>query len=86
MIYKESRTIINFEGGNIGVAGSHKGKIGLVKFEELEKPQEIGTPVENKNKYGYYPVVMAFHKPESIDVVIKILNTVKEKMIEMEEK
>ena len=84
MIYKEERIVVNFEGGNIEVVGSYHGKIGLVKFAELEHTQEIGTKVESNNEY--FPVIMAFHKPESIDVVIKALNHAKKKMMESEDK
>lgn len=83
MIYREERMIVNFEGGDIEVAGGHNGKVGYIKLGELDQPQEIGTKPEIAAKC--YPVVMAFKNTKSIDAVIKVLNHIKKKMEESEE-
>ncbi len=73
-------SIVVFEGGDIGTASRYdeKRKIGELSFQNLENDTEIGVNYESDD--NYFPVSLIFKKSESIDAVIKQLQTIKEKM------
>lgn len=72
-------TVVIFEGGNIGTASRYdeKTNIGELSFQELKEKHEIGAEYEEDE---YYPVSLIFKKSESIDIVIRQLEKIKEKM------
>ena len=76
-------TVVIFEGGNIGTASRYdeEHNIGELSFQELKRTHEIGVQYEED---GYYPVSLVFKKSESIDVVIRQLEKIKEKMEDKE--
>ncbi len=77
-------SIVIFEGGDIGVAARYNEKmnIGELSFQELENNTEIGEKYESDD--NYFPVSLIFKKTASIDVVIKQLQVIKEKMEDQE--
>lgn len=78
MILQASTTIIEFNGDvSIGV-----NKDGMIAFQDLEKPEEPGTKIENDN--DIFPVIFKFEKTESIDVLIRQLEKAKEIIKEAE--
>lgn len=79
MILQASKTYVEFNGGDIGVGYGVKDGVGTLAFQDIEI-QEIGTKVENSDYL--FPVIFKFHKAESIDVIIKALENIKQKMKE----
>lgn len=87
MIYlSEKQVKLEFGNGDICVASGYTededGKTGFVIFANQE-PRKVGSPgviAKGEVYLGEYPVVMAFSKKESIDVVIKQLEEAKSYM------
>ena len=69
---------------NSGVYRKSDNKIGAIIFYNQE-PRPIGSPgdISTGTVVGVndFPVVMKFHKVESIDVLIKALTEVKNRMV-----
>jgi hypothetical protein len=72
--------------GDIQVAllSGHRDKCVAVAFSELTKSYPIGTPppISDPN-YGNFVAALIFNKPESIDVVIKMLTDARKNLVKM---
>jgi hypothetical protein len=62
-------------------------KLGLVTFENHDKPMPIGRNNNNLSKeveLWKYPIYMTFSRPESIDALIAELENAKAEMLKIE--
>lgn len=78
------QTKIIFGNGDIRVSRGYvkeNNSIGVIGFSNGE-PVEIGTEKQELIYPGDCPIIFEFHKTESIDAVIKQLESVKNYMIE----
>lgn len=78
----KSQTIVTFENGDINIVTGviEEENIGLLAFREQE-PRKIGMNNGDKPKeITGYPIIFNFTNIDSIDVLIKSLEIVKEDM------
>lgn len=75
-------TVVLFEGGNIGTGIRYyeQEKIGELSLGELSENREIGKDYKLSDLKDGFPVTLLFKKKSSIDVLIKQLEKIKEKM------
>lgn len=69
-------------GGKIGVGGGYhkQTRTHTLLFQELDNKYEVGTEKPELYKKEKPSVFLLFNKEEEVDVVIKALNVVKEKL------
>lgn len=79
--------LIKFGNGDVGVLSCYNGEVGVIAFRTLKQPKEIGVDKVTVEEYGGVEkilgdsdIIMTFSNKRSVDVVIKALNRIRDKV------
>ena len=82
MIYR-TQTQLAFGYGDIDIMMGFESGTGYLAFKNLAQPRPIGSqPVKKKRRYmdiNAQDLIMSFTNPQSIDVLIQCLETIRDK-------